>query len=133
MRPGDFKLQEQGAGEQRKLLLKGELDLASAASLEEGIVRLCADGAGEIVLDLSELSFIDSTGLRTILAGMKVCEQHLCSLWLTPGPATVQRVFELAGLTEALPFRSTTPVQDGPGAAPGSSDPDPLRDAGTTT
>lgn len=87
------------------LLLTGELDLASAPAIEQILPELCVDGASEIVLDLSQLAFIDSTGLRTILTGMSVCEKHLCDFWLIPGASAVQRVFELTGLSEKLPFR----------------------------
>ena len=87
------------------LLLTGELDLASAPAIERILPELCADGASEIVLDLSRLAFIDSTGLRTILTGMSVCEKHICDFWLIPGTSAIQRVFELTGLAEKLPFR----------------------------
>lgn len=105
LEPNDFSIQEEAREDRCTLMLKGELDLASAPILEAAIARLCADGASEIVLDLGGLSFIDSTGLRTILSSMSLCEQHLCNFWLIPGPRAVQRLFELAGMLERLPFR----------------------------
>jgi anti-sigma B factor antagonist len=86
------------------LLLTGELDLASAPALEQILTELCTDGASGIVLDLSRLAFIDSTGLRTILTGMAICERHICGFWLIPGTSAVQRVFQLTGLGDKLPF-----------------------------
>src|ERR1700722_9986214 len=105
-----MKASELGIGVTRSddrytLLLTGELDLASAPAIEQLLPELCADGADEIVLDLSQLAFIDSTGLRTILTGMAICEKHICHFWLIPGTSAVQRVFELTGLGEKLPFR----------------------------
>jgi anti-sigma B factor antagonist len=105
MEPDDFSIQEQVDEDRYTLVLAGELDLASAPTLEAATKRLCAEGASEIVLDLGGLAFIDSTGLRTILSSMSLCEEHLCNFWLIPGPKAIQRLFELAGLLERLPFR----------------------------
>ena len=102
----DFSIQAHARGSRHTLVLTGELDLASATTLEARVAELCADGASEVVLDLSGLTFIDSTGLRTILAGMKLCEEHQRGFWLIPGPSAVQRLFELSGLLEQLPFRA---------------------------
>jgi anti-sigma B factor antagonist len=105
LEPDDFTIQADAHGDRHTLVLTGELDLASAPILEAATARLCADGASEIVVDLSGLAFIDSTGLRTILSSMSLCEEHLCNFWLIPGPRAVQRLFELAGILERLPFR----------------------------
>jgi anti-anti-sigma factor len=110
----DFSIREQRQGDRYTLALTGELDLASAPAVEAMTVQLCADGASEIVLDLSQLTFLDSTGLRTILTGMRLCEEHLCNFWLIPGPRAVQRLFELAGLLQRLPFRAPEPAQGQP-------------------
>jgi anti-anti-sigma factor len=105
VQPEDFSIQENAEDDRYTLVLKGELDLASAPMLDAATARLCTDGASEIVFDLGGLSFIDSTGLRTILSCMSLCEEHLCNLWLIPGQRAIQRLFELAGLLERLPFR----------------------------
>jgi hypothetical protein len=63
------------------LLFGGELDLASASSVEELTRELCVDGAREIVLDLSGLAFIDSVGVKN-----------------------VERLYELDGLVDKLPW-----------------------------
>jgi anti-sigma B factor antagonist len=105
MEPDEFSIQEDAQDDRYTLILAGELDLASAPTLEAATARLCAAGASEIVLDLSRLAFIDSTGLRTILSSMSLCEKHLCNFWLIPGPRAVQRLFELAGILKRLPFR----------------------------
>ncbi len=86
------------------LLFRGELDLASASSVEELTRELCADGASEIVLDLSGLGFIDSVGLGAILASRRLCEQHECGFCLIPGVKNVERLYELDGLVDKLPW-----------------------------
>ena len=87
------------------LALAGELDLATAPDLEAMIRSLCGDGACEIVLDLSQVSFLDSSGLRAILAATTLCEEHSCRLVLTRPREPVQRLFELTGLLDKLSFR----------------------------
>lgn len=110
-----FGIQDQHDGERHRLLLSGDLDMASAPALEAMLQELCAGGARELVLDLSELDFIDSTGLNAILRGKAVCEEHRCDLGLIPGRRRVQRVFELTRVLDRLPFRA--PSGDGGGPA----------------
>jgi anti-sigma B factor antagonist len=107
--PDPFNIQENRQGDRYTLALTGELDLASVPALDALAARLCADGASEVVFDLRRLTFIDSTGLSAILSSMRLCEEHLCNFWLIPGPRSVQRLFELAGLLERLPFRTVDP------------------------
>ena len=86
------------------LALAGELDLATAVRFEEAIGRICADGASELVLDLSELSFIDSCGLSALLRARTDCEQRRCRLLLTNGRPQIKRLFALTGAASRLRF-----------------------------
>ena len=86
------------------LLLGGELDLASASCVEDLTRELCADGASEIVLDLSGLVFIDSAGLDAILQARTLCEKHQCGFCLIPGVSNVERLYEMDGLIDKLPW-----------------------------
>jgi anti-anti-sigma factor len=89
------------------LALSGELDLASGGVLAEAIARACSAGAPRLILDIRELEFIDSTGLREIVAGKSLCDEHDCAFLLTEGRPRVERVFEIAGLLELLaPYRT---------------------------
>jgi anti-anti-sigma factor len=100
-------IEEIARGESRTLHLSGELDLMSAELLETAIRRLVSErDDGLIVLDLSDVSFMDSTGLRAVLVGIAVCVEHKRELELLPGPDQVQRLFEVSGLLEELPFIS---------------------------
>jgi anti-anti-sigma factor len=56
------------------------------------------------VVDLSELAFIDSTGLHTIVDAYKRCRDGRPTLVIRPGPPNVQRVFELTNAVDYLPF-----------------------------
>jgi anti-anti-sigma factor len=86
----------------------GELDLATEPVLRSVIEGLSAYDA--LVLDLSELDFVDSTGL-----GLTIRE-HLRSslegfrLVLVQGPEDVRRVFAVTGLDGFLPFAPDLPT-----------------------
>ncbi|MEA2214608.1 MAG: anti-sigma factor antagonist [Solirubrobacteraceae bacterium] len=86
------------------LILTGELDLASGAELDETIRRLCRTGTAGLVIDLRKLSFIDSTGVKSMLQAGRLCEEHGHEFRLIPGPRNIQRIFEVTGLDRALPF-----------------------------
>jgi len=90
--------EEVGSGGLHWLLLAGELDLASTPELEARIERLCVDGASVLVLDLSKLTFMDSTGLQAVLAATKRCAQDGLELLLAGATGAVQRLFELTGV-----------------------------------
>jgi anti-anti-sigma factor len=87
-----------------RLMLSGELDLASTPLLEEAVSSLDGEGISAVVLDLSRLSFMDSTGVRATLDTHELCERRGYRFSLVPGPAQVQRLFELTGLLDVLPF-----------------------------
>ena len=88
----------------RTLVLSGDLDLASAWLLDCPLLQIGADGTRSFTLDLSRLTFIDSTGIRAILAARGLCAARGCEFMLIPGPAHVQRMFEVSGLMDHLPF-----------------------------
>lgn len=101
-----LQLHEQAGLAQRTLVLRGELDLACAPMLDAAVERVCTEQTETLTLDLSGLTFMDSTGLRAILLAEDLCGRHDCKLVVIPGPAQVQRVFEVTGLLERLPFQS---------------------------
>jgi anti-sigma B factor antagonist len=102
-----FSVEEVACEGSHTLVLSGELDTRSVPILESAISRCCADGPTAIILDLSELTFIDSSGLWTILAAMRWCERQGRGFSIIPGSESVQQVFEVTGLSDVLPFRET--------------------------
>src|SRR5436190_14713215 len=103
--PGKLSLRHQVREGSHTLTLLGELDLATAPELEATIARLCNDDAREIVLDLRELSLIDSTGWRVIMTGQKLCEHHGCDLALIRVHGQARRLTEPTSLAQRLSFR----------------------------
>ncbi len=89
----------------RTLRLAGELDLAGRAPLEDAIARI-ATGGCKVVLDLRPVTFTDASGVHVALAAARLCAVRGCELRLICGPPAVQRVFELAGVLDQLPFQA---------------------------
>jgi anti-anti-sigma factor len=87
------------------LRLQGEVDLATAPLLDDELARARATDAETIVIDLRHVSFLDSSGLQVLI-------RHACSrdrpkrVQLTKGSPQVQRMFEITGVLEYLPFAS---------------------------
>ena len=83
---------------------RGELDLATAPELEEKVLAAVTDGTRTVVLDLRELTFMDSTGVRTIVAAHQVSEQSGNELRVVrpPRESAVSRVIEISGIDDAL-------------------------------
>lgn len=100
--PGELQVVVSGAERAYEVHLLGELDMATATELRERLLGLADDGATQVTVDLSELSFIDSTGLSVLITGLKRFRQQGGDLALrSPTPAT-RRVLEITGLTEVF-------------------------------
>ena len=85
--------------------LTGELDLSGAPPLEEEIAALSArEGVRRVVLDLRELEFMDSSGLRTVALAERSLNAAGRELVLVRGREAVQRVFAITRLDERLRF-----------------------------
>jgi anti-sigma B factor antagonist len=91
-------------GVMRTIRAEGELDLATAEDLERELRRVESSDALSIVLDLSRLQFIDSTGVRLLIKADMRSRADSNRLTLLRGPKAVQRVFELTGILDRLPF-----------------------------
>lgn len=79
---------------------RGELDLSTSGRLAAALQR-AIDGDKPVTLDLSQLTFMDASGLKLAL---DVSARLGDRLTLRPAPPRVQRLFMLTGLIEQLPF-----------------------------
>ena len=85
-----------------RLALTGELDISSAAKLDQELARLEASAPPLIVLDLRTLEFMDSTGLRTVVTADARAREQGRRLAIVRGPDAVHRVFSVTRLDERL-------------------------------
>lgn len=96
----EFETQE--LEDRAHVVLRGELDLSTAEKVERELQRVEELGAKHVVLDLSALTFLDSTGLRLIVGADQRARSSDRRLTVVRGPATVQRVFAITKLDERL-------------------------------
>jgi anti-anti-sigma factor len=82
--------------------LGGELDMANAPLLQEAIDSAELTASKTVVLDLQGLTFLDSTGLRIILAAREQCWRRGQEFAVTPGSQQVQRLLSVTGVGEHL-------------------------------
>ena len=92
---------EQGDGISH-VRLRGELDLSTVGKVQEELGRLDQHDAGIVLLDLSRLTFLDSTGLRAVVAAAERAREQDRRFVVVKGPEPVQRVFEITRLEERL-------------------------------
>jgi anti-sigma B factor antagonist len=87
-----------------RVSLCGELDLANAATAEAQLRKALEAGDAPVVIDMSELEFIDSTGIALLVATLAP-NGHAAELRFVPSNSPpVTRVLELTGLAERLPL-----------------------------
>ncbi len=99
---GGLALRSEREGGAQVIELIGELDLDGAPRLEDELRRAEASDVDAIVVDLGQLQFIDSTGIRLLVMASERCEEGRFSL--RRGPEQVHRVFEITDLADRLPF-----------------------------
>jgi anti-sigma B factor antagonist len=82
-------------------MVHGELDIATAPELVDLLNRLRHHGHA-VTMDLAEVTFMDSTGLTTLMDAQVQAEREGCSFAVTRPSQAVKRVFELAGVQRLL-------------------------------
>lgn len=87
-----------------RVVPSGDLDMATAPVLEGCLRELRESGFRRLIVDLRRLDFIDSTGLRLLLARDAEARSDGFSFALIPGSSSVQRIFELTQTRDALTF-----------------------------
>ena len=91
-------------GDLTVLTVRGELDAYSAPTLDAAFDEALSGGAQRLVLDLSDVGFIDSSGLRSMIRARKQVGDAPDALRIrNPQPATV-RLLDITGLTDHFPL-----------------------------
>jgi anti-sigma B factor antagonist len=92
------------AGDDARLTLRGELDIATVPRLQEAVAAALERSPGELTIDLRTLSFLDSSGLRQFILLAERAEQEGWRLALVrPGPPALS-IFQVTRADENLPF-----------------------------
>ena len=102
----EFRFDLRREGPDAEVRIYGEFDMTGVLRVEPELIQLLeSNGVERLVLDLSGLEFVDSTGLGVILYLDQRARRGDFELSIVPGPRHVQRVFEVTKLADVLPFR----------------------------
>jgi anti-sigma B factor antagonist len=85
----------------------GELDIHTAPGLGQAISEFVQEGVYDLVIDLTNLEFLDSTGLGVLVAGLKKVNSHEGSLELVCHEDRLLKVFQITGLLGAFCIHDT--------------------------
>jgi anti-sigma B factor antagonist len=101
--PTDFAVQDRPVHDGRRLIaVHGELDLFTAPELRTRINQTIDEGTRELIVDLSETAFLDSTGLGVLLAAFKRMRSCEGELVIIDSRSNVRKTFEVAGVDQIL-------------------------------
>ena len=76
----------------------GDLDMAGAPGFRQAVVREVGEGRNQLVVDLSAVTFLDSSGLGAIIGGLRRTRAHGGDLVLVCPDSELRRAFELCDL-----------------------------------
>jgi anti-sigma B factor antagonist len=95
-------------GSDRYLItVSGEVDLASSPDLDTAIIAAIESGSSSLVIDLTDVSFMDSSGLGVIVRGLKRCREADKDLDLVITNERVLKVFGITGLDQVIPIHDS--------------------------
>ena len=80
----------------------GQVDLYSAPDFKERTARVIAEGAKRVLIDLSRVTFMDSTGLGVLVSALKRLRAARADLLLVITDYDIERLFELTGLEDSF-------------------------------
>ena len=89
---GSLIIRTEQQDQSRAIRAEGELDIATAAALEHSLLHAFESGASSIVLDLSEVRFMDAAGLRVVLWAQQHSRDAVDRVRIVAGSAAVNRM-----------------------------------------
>ena len=89
------------------IALDGELDLTSAPTLREVLIELFTGGHHRLVVDMTDVTFVDSTGLGVLVGGLKRATVQDGTLQVVCTEPDVVRIFRMTGLHKLIALHET--------------------------
>jgi anti-sigma B factor antagonist len=106
-----FELQEERAASGTHVItVRGEIHVSTAPRFSQRLQEAIDNGSRAIVLDLSGVEFIDSTGLSVLLNGLRRVNQLQGRMALVCANATVLRLFQITSLDETFDIFAERPA-----------------------
>lgn len=95
--------------------VEGEIDVYTAPVLREHLNEAVAEGRHHLIIDMTGVDFLDSTGLGVLVGSLKRIRSHDGSLQLVCDQEKILKVFRITGLTKVFPIHAS--VEDALAAA----------------
>lgn len=106
--PADFATRHEPQENGRHIIaVAGEIDLYTAPDLKQLLTQVIEDGATGVVMDLSETTFLDSTGLGVLIGGLKRLRSRDGALAVVNVDDSISRTFEITGLDQIFTIRTS--------------------------
>lgn len=93
-----LSIQEEEFKRVRLITVVGRVDSSNASQLDDKLKALIEGGSHNLVLELSQVNYMSSAGLRAIVAALRECKKHSGDVRLAMVSARVAEVLDLAGL-----------------------------------
>lgn len=103
----ELGLESSTKGDWSVVAVRGEIDLHTAPQLRERLVALVEDGASRVVVDLTEVGFMDSSGLGVLVGLLKRVRESGGQLAVVCGEGTVLKVLSITGLDQVIPVSAS--------------------------
>lgn len=100
--PREFEVAEQDVEGAPGVVVRGEVDVASVPQLTEALDDAIRESEGAFVVDLTDLDFLDSSGLSALMRARALLGRDDRALAVICPPGPVRRLFEVAGVTDLL-------------------------------
>jgi anti-sigma B factor antagonist len=104
-----------GTGTQSVLHIRGEVDLHSASQLQDRLRQVIASARRSVVVDMTDLTFLDSTGLGVLVAARNEAAVAGTALGLVCTSDRMLKLFRITGLDAVFEIYATVPEDIGPG------------------
>lgn len=107
----DLSLDTYEAGDRTVVAVGGEIDVYTAPRLRDRISEVVAGGQYQLLIDLQEVDFLDSTGLGVLVGALKKTRAHGGSLELICANERLLKIFKITGLAKVFTIHAS--VEDG--------------------
>jgi anti-sigma B factor antagonist len=103
----ELSLSTRTVADHRVLEVSGEIDVYTAPQLRERLIALVEDGARQVVVDLSRVEFLDSTGLGVLVGALKRLRGVNGDLSLVCAQERLLKIFRITGLDRVFTIRDS--------------------------
>ena len=103
----ELSLSTHTVGDHTVLEVGGEVDVYTAPRLRERLIELVEGGARHVVVDLSRVEFLDSTGLGVLVGALKRLRAVNGALGLVCGHERLLKIFRITGLGKVFAIHAT--------------------------